>query len=50
MHYECKCKQVFCLGCRMPEDHSCEFDFQQLGKTDIAKSNPLISGEKMNKI
>lgn len=50
MYYECKCKKAFCLACRMPEDHSCDFDFQNLGKVDIAKSNPLVAGEKMNKI
>ncbi|KAB5541686.1 hypothetical protein DKX38_014660 [Salix brachista] len=35
---------------RYPEQHGCEFDFKSLGKEQIAKANPVVKGEKLQKI
>ena len=45
----CPCNQNFCIKCRYPEDHKCTFDFHQREKERIAKLNPRITSEKVNK-
>ncbi|KAF9684567.1 hypothetical protein SADUNF_Sadunf04G0131400 [Salix dunnii] len=35
---------------RYPEQHGCKFDFKSLGKQQIAKANPVVKGEKLQKI
>lgn len=34
----------------MPEDHSCEFNFQEYGKQVIQKQNPIVIAEKVKNI
>jgi len=46
----CSCKQMYCIGCRMPEDHNCQFDFKKQGKEHIIKNNPIISSNKLIKL
>ncbi len=49
--FKCRCGMVFCGTHRYPEQHDCGFDFKSLGKQQIAKSNPVVKGEKLqNKI
>lgn len=50
MGFKCRCGMVFCGMHRYPEQHGCEFDFKSLGKEQIAKANPVIKGEKLQKI
>lgn len=50
VHAKCKCEKIFCLKCRMPEDHSCEFNFQEYGKQVIQKQNPIVIAEKVKNI
>ncbi|KAK2380106.1 A20/AN1 zinc finger family protein [Trifolium repens] len=35
---------------RYPEMHECGFDFKGMGREMIAKANPVVKGEKLNKI
>ncbi|KAF9676236.1 hypothetical protein SADUNF_Sadunf09G0117500 [Salix dunnii] len=35
---------------RYPEQHGCEYDFKSSGKEQIAKANPVVKGEKLQKI
>ncbi|KAG6761751.1 hypothetical protein POTOM_034984 [Populus tomentosa] len=35
---------------RYPEQHDCKFDFKSLGKEQIAKANPVVKGEKLQRI
>ncbi|GJY26256.1 zinc finger A20 and AN1 domain-containing stress-associated protein 4-like protein [Tanacetum coccineum] len=35
---------------RYAEMHACTFDFKAMGKEAIAKANPVIKAEKLNKI
>ena len=48
--FKCRCGMVFCGTHRYPEQHGCEFDFKSLGKEQIAKANPVVKGEKLQKI
>ncbi|KAL9333107.1 hypothetical protein Peur_073246 [Populus x canadensis] len=48
--FNCRCGMVFCGTHRYPEQHDCEFDFKSLGKEQIAKANPVVKGEKLQKI
>ncbi|KAE8734835.1 Zinc finger A20 and AN1 domain-containing stress-associated protein 4 [Hibiscus syriacus] len=48
--FKCRCGMVFCGIHRYPEQHACTFDFKGMGKQQIAKANPLVKGEKLQKI
>ncbi|KAJ6765809.1 ZINC FINGER A20 AND AN1 DOMAIN-CONTAINING STRESS-ASSOCIATED PROTEIN 3 [Salix purpurea] len=48
--FKCRCGMVFCGKHRYPEQHGCKFDFKSLGKQQIAKANPVVKGEKLQKI
>jgi len=48
--FECKCKNQFCIKCRYPDKHNCNFDWVLYGKEKILKENPLITVNKINKI
>lgn len=48
--FTCRCGITFCGTHRHPEQHGCTFDFKTLGKEAIAKANPLIKAEKLDKI
>jgi len=39
-----------CITCRHPDNHKCTFDFQEEAKQKIIKENPVISGEKLERI
>ncbi|KAL0401519.1 UNVERIFIED_CONTAM: Zinc finger A20 and AN1 domain-containing stress-associated protein 7 [Sesamum latifolium] len=41
---------TFCGFHRYPEKHECGFDYKGLGREAIAKANPVIKAEKLNKI
>lgn len=42
----CKCKGIYCIDCRMPEDHKCTFNFKSIP----IKSYDKILPEKIKKI
>mmetsp|Transcript_52048 Transcript_52048/g.59451 ORF Transcript_52048/g.59451 Transcript_52048/m.59451 type:complete len:144 (+) Transcript_52048:429-860(+) len=48
--FKCKCEYYFCNSHRFSEDHECPFDFKQSQKEKLAKENPLIVSEKVEKI
>ncbi|XP_019187164.1 PREDICTED: zinc finger A20 and AN1 domain-containing stress-associated protein 6-like [Ipomoea nil] len=48
--FRCRCGVTFCGVHRYPENHGCSFDFKALGREAIAKANPLIKAEKLEKI
>lgn len=47
---DCHCKRMFCITHRMPEDHSCNFNYKEYGRSTITLLNPKISSEKFEKI
>lgn len=48
--FKCRCGLMFCGSHRYPEQHGCTFDYKTAGKDAIAKANPLIKAEKLEKI
>ncbi|KAJ4724797.1 Zinc finger A20 and AN1 domain stress-associated protein [Melia azedarach] len=48
--FKCRCGSVFCGTHRYPEQHDCSFDFKGVGKEQIAKANPVVKAEKLQKI
>ncbi|KAL3628319.1 hypothetical protein CASFOL_027365 [Castilleja foliolosa] len=48
--FRCRCGTTFCGVHRYPEKHSCPFDFKSMGREAIARANPLIKAEKLEKI
>ena len=48
--FDCRCGFVFCNKHRLPESHNCEFDFIADGKKQLAKNNPVVQSDKIQKI
>ncbi|KAF8396423.1 hypothetical protein HHK36_018042 [Tetracentron sinense] len=48
--FRCRCGTTFCATHRYPEQHGCTFNFKEVGREAIAKANPVIKAEKLEKI
>ncbi|XP_010271706.1 PREDICTED: zinc finger A20 and AN1 domain-containing stress-associated protein 6-like [Nelumbo nucifera] len=48
--FKCRCGITFCGSHRYPEQHACMFDFKAMGREAIAKANPVVKGQKLEKI
>ncbi|KDP42728.1 hypothetical protein JCGZ_23668 [Jatropha curcas] len=48
--FRCRCGTTYCGTHRYPEKHGCTFDFKKVGREEIARANPLIVAEKLEKI
>lgn len=48
--FKCKCGDLYCSIHRYADKHACPFDYQAAGRDAIAKANPLVRGEKLDKI
>lgn len=48
--FQCRCGGLFCSLHRYSNEHNCTFDYKQLGAQEIRKNNPLVVGEKIQKI
>jgi len=44
-----KCEIRFCSAHRLPELHACPHDFKKEGQTLLAKQNPRVIGDKMER-
>uniref|UniRef100_A0A5B7AK25 Putative Zinc finger, A20-type n=1 Tax=Davidia involucrata TaxID=16924 RepID=A0A5B7AK25_DAVIN len=49
MGFKCRCGSTFCGTHRYPEKHDCAFDFKAVGRDGIAKSNPVIKADKVQR-
>ena len=49
MLMSCRCGSVFCMEHRLPEAHSCKYDFKTQGKEMIKAANPLVAAPKVDK-
>ncbi|CAK9135951.1 unnamed protein product [Ilex paraguariensis] len=45
----CRCGKTFCGTHRYPEKHECSIDYKGLGKEAIAKANPLVKGDRVQR-
>ncbi|XP_068651126.1 zinc finger A20 and AN1 domain-containing stress-associated protein 1-like [Aristolochia californica] len=48
--FSCRCGSTFCSVHRYPEEHDCEFDFKTVGRREIAKANPVVVKDKLERI
>ena len=48
--FECRCDGMFCALHRLDKDHDCKFDYKTLQRSELAKNNPKIIGEKVKKL
>lgn len=48
--FMCRCGGLFCSLHRYSNEHSCTFDYKELGAQEIRKNNPLVVGDKIQKI
>jgi len=46
----CRCGGLFCHLHRYNDAHGCTFNYRQLGAEEIRKNNPVVVGEKIQKI
>ncbi|CAO2827169.1 unnamed protein product [Amaranthus hypochondriacus] len=47
--FKCRCGITFCGSHRYPETHNCSFDYKSSGRDAIAKANPVIVADKLNR-
>ncbi|CBI24865.3 unnamed protein product, partial [Vitis vinifera] len=48
--FNCRCGNIFCAVHRYSDKHACPFDYRTAARDAIAKSNPVIKPEKLDKI
>ncbi|KAE8729304.1 Zinc finger A20 and AN1 domain-containing stress-associated protein 6 [Hibiscus syriacus] len=48
--FRCRCGITFCGSHRYPENHGCTFDFKTIGREEIARANPAVKADKLEKI
>ncbi|CAA6668509.1 unnamed protein product [Spirodela intermedia] len=48
--FRCRCGETFCGSHRYPEQHACSFDFKSAGRDAIARANPVVKSDKLDKI
>ncbi|XVF52745.1 hypothetical protein PTKIN_Ptkin05aG0043400 [Pterospermum kingtungense] len=49
MGFKCKCGSTFCGEHRYAEKHECSFDFKGAGRDAIAKANPVVKADKVER-
>lgn len=48
--FQCRCSNIFCGMHRYSDKHDCLFDYRSAGRDAIAKANPVVKAEKLDKI
>lgn len=48
--FNCKCGNIFCANHRYSDKHDCPFDYRTAAQDAIAKANPVVKAEKLEKI
>ncbi|KAK9110550.1 hypothetical protein Sjap_018610 [Stephania japonica] len=48
--FKCRCGYTFCSLHRYSDKHNCVFDYRGAGQDAIAKANPVVKAEKIDKI
>lgn len=48
--FNCRCGNLFCAVHRYSDKHECPYDYQTAARDAIAKANPVVKAEKLDKI
>lgn len=47
--FKCRCGYVFCGPHRLAEAHACDYDYRATGRAHLAKANPLIQADRVQR-
>ncbi|KAK6925656.1 Zinc finger, AN1-type [Dillenia turbinata] len=50
MGFNCRCGNLFCTAHRYSDKHDCPYDYRAAAQDAIAKANPVVKAEKLDKI
>uniref|UniRef100_G3MNY7 AN1-type domain-containing protein n=1 Tax=Amblyomma maculatum TaxID=34609 RepID=G3MNY7_AMBMU len=48
--FNCRCGDIFCATHRYSDKHNCPFDYRTEARDAIAKANPVVKADKLDKI
>lgn len=48
--FQCRCGGLYCAVHRYSDKHDCSFDYREMGAQEIRRNNPVVVGEKIQKI
>ncbi|MCL7028165.1 hypothetical protein MKW94_001724 [Papaver nudicaule] len=48
--FKCRCEETFCSVHRYTDKHNCQFDYKSAAQDQIAKANPVVKANKIEKI
>jgi len=48
--FSCRCGDLFCAVHRYSDKHNCPYDYRTAAQDAIAKANPVVKAEKLDKI
>jgi hypothetical protein len=48
--FDCRCGGLYCAVHRYSDKHDCTFDYRELGVQEIRRKNPVVTGQKIQKI
>ncbi|KAB1224812.1 Zinc finger A20 and AN1 domain-containing stress-associated protein 8 [Morella rubra] len=48
--FNCRCGNIFCAVHRYSDKHDCIYDYRTAAQDAIAKANPVVKAEKLDKI
>nr|GLL34545.1 zinc finger A20 and AN1 domain-containing stress-associated protein 8-like [Ipomoea trifida] len=48
--FTCRCGNLFCAAHRYSDKHDCPFNYHKAAQDTIAKANPVVKAEKLDKI
>lgn len=48
--FSCRCGNMFCGAHRYSDKHECPFDYRRAGQEAIARANPVVKADKLDKI
>ena len=48
IYFSCKCNNIYCLTCLLPENHNCSFDYITENKSKLTNSLEKIENKKIN--
>ena len=48
--FKCRCEYVFCAEHRYPHEHNCSVDVKKIQQSVVAKANPKVETEKLDKL
>jgi hypothetical protein len=48
--FQCRCGGLYCSMHRYSDKHGCTFNYKEMAQEQIRKNNPVVVGEKIQKI